>query len=217
MFHLLEHLRRKEVSSFKNTSKILKQLPEPSSSKENNSLNCQYCDIFFKTKLSLLRHLKTHNNNRYYKCQKCDKCFRSKDELNKHKTTHKEFKDHKCPYCTRKFGRPESLEMHIQSHKSNALPIKEIGKKKKNCQEIRIKHEHLCSYCRKCFKDQHNLEIHIRTHTNLRPFKCPECTKAFKCSSSLNRHKRIHTGETMVCKNQFKIIDLLTSFKHFNF
>lgn len=82
---------------------------------------CSYCDSAFFTSSKLIRHEKTHTDDRQFVCHvlNCDKTFYRKDHLNAHILTHKNKMErdvYTCDYCHCVFMNKTSLYTHIKKH-----------------------------------------------------------------------------------------------------
>ena len=96
----------------------------PGVNEEENIHQCFLCQITFKQKFTLDRHIETvhfQNSKDDFKCKTCDKSFRRKDKLQQHEKTH--FMCHVkiiCEICLKQFKSKDGLKAHrIGNHESN--------------------------------------------------------------------------------------------------
>ena len=79
-------------------------------------LGCQHCAFRTGNNDKLLRHLRTHTNERPFSCPMCDKHFSQSHHLKNHvMVVHAPVKTaHKCPLCPRKYRRRSDLYVHMR-------------------------------------------------------------------------------------------------------
>nr|XP_045610997.1 zinc finger protein 236-like isoform X2 [Procambarus clarkii] len=183
------------------------------------------CTKEFKKPSDLVRHMRTHTNDKPFKCCKCYRAFAVKSTLVAHMKTHLAVKEHTCKQCNKKFATTTSLRVHSWVH---------TGQK-----------PYQCSECNKVFRTISHRKAHMLAHFHAshrqalrkksiplpdiplqepilittegpvkqlsrhsqiypsesgeappdRPHKCRYCLAAFKKSSHLKQHERTHTGE----------------------
>ncbi|KAG7160216.1 Zinc finger protein 236-like 2, partial [Homarus americanus] len=158
------------------------------------------CTKEFKKPSDLVRHMRTHTNDKPFKCNKCFRAFSVKSTLMAHMKTHLAVKEHTCKQCDKKFATTTSLKVHSWLH---------TGQK-----------PYQCSQCHKVFRTVSQRKAHMLSHQHSshrpvkqqsrhsqiypsetgeappdRPHKCHYCLAAFKKSSHLKQHERTHTGE----------------------
>ncbi|CAG2177221.1 unnamed protein product [Oppiella nova] len=85
---------------------------------------CQFCDIKFKSRSDLRRHIDTHNEEPPFKCSLCNFQSRCVHTFSKHhKETHLAIKcEYVCNVCQKAFSRGNNLTRHLISIHKYALP-----------------------------------------------------------------------------------------------
>ena len=78
------------------------------------------CNKSFRTKLNLIRHIKTHSSVRNFKCDKCDKKFKTREQLLDHKSVHSSLRPFVYPKsdCNKRFKTKRHLNRHNKKHSS---------------------------------------------------------------------------------------------------
>ncbi|XP_032392655.1 zinc finger protein 16 isoform X2 [Etheostoma spectabile] len=161
---------------------------------------CHFCGKGFQYVGSLMKHIKTHENN--FDCTVCGMTCQSTEQLITHvKSCHN--RTHICDVCGKTFPNIRCLRLHEKVHN---------GVKEFVCQECGktfYRRDHLivhvrthsgekpyhCDICGKSFSQSQNLTIHKRSHSGEKPYQCGLCGKLFNTSSHLKTHMRYHSGE----------------------
>ncbi|XP_034749721.1 zinc finger protein OZF-like isoform X2 [Etheostoma cragini] len=177
-------------------------LPHDQSTAKNEKERsfCHFCGKGFQYVGSLMKHIKTHENN--FDCTVCGMTCQSTEQLITHvQSCHN--KTHFCDVCGKTFPNIRCLRLHEKVHK---------GVKEFVCQECGktfYRRDHLivhvrthsgekpyhCDICGKSFSQSQNLTIHKRSHSGEKPYQCGLCGKLFNTSSHLKTHMRYHSGE----------------------
>ncbi|XP_060029327.1 zinc finger and SCAN domain-containing protein 25 isoform X5 [Erinaceus europaeus] len=141
---------------------------------EEKSYGCMECGKGFTLREYLMKHQRTHLGKRPYVCGECWKTFSQRHHLEVHQRSHTGEKPYKCGDCWKSFSRRQHLQVHRRTH---------TGEKPYTCE------------CGKSFSRNANLAVHRRAHTGEKPYGCQVCGKCFSKGERLVRHQRIHTGE----------------------
>ncbi|XP_047635551.1 zinc finger and SCAN domain-containing protein 25 isoform X1 [Phacochoerus africanus] len=145
---------------------------------EEKSFGCVECGKGFTLREYLTKHQRTHLGKRPYVCGQCWKSFSQRHHLEVHQRSHTGEKPYQCGDCWKSFSRRQHLQVHRRTH---------TGEKPYTCE------------CGKSFSRNANLAVHRRAHTGEKPYGCQVCGKRFSKGERLVRHQRIHTGEKPYC------------------
>ncbi|KAJ8042253.1 hypothetical protein HOLleu_13265 [Holothuria leucospilota] len=118
---------------------------------------CQFCQKDFKKPSDLVRHVRTHTQEKPFKCHVCLKSFTVKSTLTTHLKTHSGVKEYKCHVCQKLFSTHSSLKTHLRLH-TGAKPFE-------------------CSHCSKRFRTSGQRNVHYQSHN-----KNPEAVQKPKSS-----------------------------------
>ncbi|KAG5666876.1 hypothetical protein PVAND_014884 [Polypedilum vanderplanki] len=169
---------------------------KPRKIKRNPDLHfdCFHCGKRFKSKYSIIWHMKVHMETMPYNCTICGKGFSYERSFKQHELSHakkltceicqKQLKPHamyyhmkfkhsnerthQCPLCDKTFKTKDNITRHIMRHKPNFN----------------------CEFCGKKFPENSRLQIHLRFHTNPDEFHCKICNKTFE---HIDKHvQRLH-------------------------
>ncbi|XP_039681050.1 zinc finger protein 724-like isoform X1 [Perca fluviatilis] len=139
-----------------------------------NNFDCTVCAMTCQSTEQLITHLKSFHNKTHF-CDVCGKTFANIRRLRLHEKIHTGIKEFVCQECGKTFYRKEHLIVHVRTH-SGEKPYH-------------------CDICGKSFSQSQNLTIHKRSHSGERPYQCGLCGKLFNTSSHLKTHMRYHSGE----------------------
>lgn len=137
---------------------------------------CNFCSYTSHRRYLLLRHMKSHSEERPHKCEVCERGFKTYASLQNHLNMHNGVKPHVCKYCNSPFTTSGELVRHVRYKHTHEKP-------------------HKCTECDYASVELSKLRRHVRCHTGERPYQCPHCTYASPDTFKLKRHLRIHTGE----------------------
>lgn len=84
---------------------------------ENKKHKCTFpgCDRSFVRPAELLRHKRTHTNERPYVCGTCKHEFKRKDHLKSHVLIHTDEKKYSCKRCDYRTNRLDTLKRHFKT------------------------------------------------------------------------------------------------------
>ncbi|CAG9785544.1 unnamed protein product [Diatraea saccharalis] len=105
---------------------------------------CPVCGMQLGPKMSLPRHMQTHNKVAAFKCELCPAVYKRKPGLLTHMKKHNGIRDKKCEFCPAKFLHSSVLTKHRRIH---------TGEK-----------PYVCKVCSKSFTGNNNLKVHMRVH-----------------------------------------------------
>lgn len=177
------------------------------------------CDICGKTcayKANLIRHLRSHTNERQFKCEICEKAFNRKYSLRRHLDSHvfipnrhsvQKPYEFKCEHCKREFMEENRLKIHLaRSH--GKMPFKcEHCKLTFRYRSIMDEHlrvhtgekPHKCNICGRAFAQRYYIREHLKLHSGKKPYICETCGQAFAQRGSLTKHAKIHSEKKFKC------------------
>ena len=141
---------------------------------------CKECNYATPLKSELVKHSRTHSGERPFECGICDDKFTHKVTLTKHLLTHQEGK-FQCDQCDYKATQKGDLVLHLMTH-SGVKPYKcdrcEFSATRKGGLVIHQRRHtgekpFSCTHCSyKCTTSSH-LTVHIvRKHTGTKPYAC---------------------------------------------
>ena len=181
-----------------NNEKVTKVLSEsnPEASLENSKINslienqyiakneerpfhCSQCESKYKSKKTLLAHIKSLHEGIKFPCVQCDKQFSHQGGLLAHFQSIHQGVTYSCKQCGQKFARQSSVTKHMKIHEG-----------------VRFS----CSQCDFQATFKYNLEIHIKTkHEDLK-YTCNQCNQHYSHPSALKYHTdSYHNEEEYTC------------------
>ncbi|XP_050100702.1 zinc finger and SCAN domain-containing protein 12-like [Anopheles aquasalis] len=135
---------------------------------------CTLCGKQFRGRISILNHMRIHQQDKVYPCTVCGKTFKSKWAVPIHMVTHSTEQPFRCDICPAKFKREASMKTHERRH-ANPLP-------------------HKCDFCDESFNNNAARKYHrLTVHEGLDPYRCEECGISYKRKLMLKHHmERVH-------------------------
>lgn len=167
---------------------------------------CKICSKTFIEHWRLLRHMRTHSNEKKFRCDVCEKAFSESGNLAKHKKqVHSKDRPFKCEICDKSYPQKKDLQGHMLVHtmKRFACSIckEEFAKIEEKRAHVKAKHPNdsiersfSCVLCNAVFNSKTKYSNHCLTHGE-RNFQCPHCTKKFHTIPRLRKHLRSHRVE----------------------
>jgi len=166
---------------------------------------CEQCQMTFRYKRHLDRHLEGHQKNN---CTHCNEKFARRKHLEVHLfRAHGERvikHPHLCDVCPRNFPKRALLNRHRAKHSYQdgkvcsecgdmiSTDINEKEHKEKHCKKKQFK----CQQCSQTFSIEQTYLSHIQNHNN---YKCPNCDVSFASKKKAHEHfKAIHSPKLNV-------------------
>ncbi|RVE49604.1 hypothetical protein evm_005736 [Chilo suppressalis] len=162
---------------------------------------CTICTYTSHRRFLLLRHMKSHSEDRPHKCGVCERGFKTIASLQNHVNMHNGVKPHICKYCNSSFTTSGELVRHVRYKHTHEKPHKctecdyasvELSKLRRHMRCHTGERPYQCPNCTYASPDTFKLKRHLRTHTGEKPYKCDHCNMCFTQSNSLKAHKLIH-------------------------
>lgn len=182
------------------------------------NFKCDTCSSVFKTKASLLKHMKQHTVPRTpTRCIRCRHVFPSEELLREH--VNKEF--HKCEVCDISFSLCGDLKFHSKIHANPEIFECDICGKAISSKSNLVKHKMIhsdgqcCLLCSQKVKNADALKIHMRkVHSEGQQHPCTVCGKVYDkhyIKAHLQTHsKKSQTYDCHMCGMSFKHQNYLT-------
>ncbi|CAL4159253.1 unnamed protein product, partial [Meganyctiphanes norvegica] len=144
---------------------------------EEQPFYCTICAQGFSRQNILMKHNEIHHSESPFACTTCGQIFTERDVFTRHLATHTDEKPrpYKCTTCSKAFTLRGTLERHMTTH-TDEKPFS-------------------CSTCGKCFSLERALKGHMVIHTGVKAYNCTTCGQKFAHNASLRNHMRLHTGE----------------------
>nr|XP_054920018.1 zinc finger protein 436-like isoform X1 [Dermacentor andersoni] len=136
---------------------------------------CESCGKLYHRAHHLVRHYRTHTNEKPYKCEICDKSFRRSDHLSIHKRNHIDEKPYKCKICGKSVSNAWTLRAHQLTH-SEERP-------------------HVCHSCTTTFKTKGNLNRHLKLNCRYGAFVCDIGNLFCMDNLGLSHHRQTMHGD----------------------
>lgn len=163
---------------------------------------CEQCDMTFRYKRHLDRHLEGHRKNN---CPHCNEKFARRKHLAVHLLrAHGERmarQSHTCDACTRSFPKRALLNRHRSKHsyESGKKVCAECGEmtdadEKEHRENRCSKRRFTCQQCSQAFSIEQTYLSHLQNHNN---HKCPSCDVGFASKRKVHEHLRAaHAGKS---------------------
>ncbi|XP_070382177.1 zinc finger protein 211-like [Dermacentor albipictus] len=151
------------------------KLAEHCSKRSRENHKCESCGKQFYRADHLVRHYRTHTDERPYKCGICDKMFRRSCNLDVHKRIHAGERPYKCEICDKSFSQRSNLRKHQLTH-SDERP-------------------HVCLICTRAFKAKESLKRHLTLNCRYGALVCDMCNLSFPDNSGLSHHRQSMHGD----------------------
>ena len=150
---------------------IIKKIVDPIfDEKRQNTIKCDKCEKYFKSKKSLFMHNNIHLKR--FECKICGQCTQSRAQLISHERCHTGEKPFQCDICLRYFRTNSELKIHKRSHSGDR--------------------PYVCGLCKQAFSRSSTLTRHCKKHTGTKKHQCKICNKTFIQSYDLKKHIKIH-------------------------
>ncbi|KAG6459889.1 hypothetical protein O3G_MSEX011641 [Manduca sexta] len=162
---------------------------------------CMKCLCVWKSKTPFMKHQRKFHSatSGPYFCDICSSRFKTKQSILHHVKKHRVALE--CIACEFKCSSPDVMKVHLRSHKSAVqcltcdLTLQDIKTFRMHYKATHA--SFVCDHCgKRCFS-KHTLEKHMRHTHNFDNFECKDCKKRFKNSRSLGKHARMqHVAPT---------------------
>ena len=98
-------------------------VPAPPGEEGEETFSCPVCNMQFKHSSHLMRHRRTHTNERPFECTDCHQAFRRKCHLKRHwQRIHSGEKPFKCAICGKAFSDRDHQRQHETIHGPETYP-----------------------------------------------------------------------------------------------
>ena len=155
------------------THRVLKISPQNFFPGSQAQLVCNICNYTSPKRYLLLRHMKTHSEDRPYKCNICERGFKTLASLTNHVNTHTGTRPHKCKDCESSFTTSGELVRHIRYRHTFEKP-------------------HKCPECDYASVELSKLKRHIRMHTG-----------RFTCANIWHGKEHFVQHHVVICYSNF--------------
>lgn len=171
--------------------------------KKRAPFTCNFCTYSSHRQFLVLRHLKTHSNERPHKCDVCERGFKTAGGLQNHMNTHNGVKPKVCNYCNNRYTTSGELIRHIRYIHTHEKPHKctqcdyaavEMAKLRRHLLLHTGERPYQCQHCTYASPDSFKLKRHLRSHTREKPYKCDMCSLCFTQLNSMKVHRLKHKG-----------------------
>lgn len=136
---------------------------------------CPCCPFLSRYPNHLIRHSRSHSEEKPHACPHCPYASSHLDNLKRHMRVHTGEKPYQCPSCSYACGNLANLRRHERIH-SGAKPFR-------------------CAVCGYCCNQSMNLKRHMLRHTGEKPYACADCGYTTGHWDNYKRHQRKHEAD----------------------
>ena len=174
----------------------------------HNRIDCEQCDYYSLSKISMKRHIKVKHEGLVFNCHQCDFVSTRKETLRSHTSFAHDGEVFRCEQCGHFSSSNKALKLHLKIHNRKQHNIKEEITQKanpnpgdsetafrcfdENCKDssrencVKMGHHRLhCQECGFFANFKRALKDHKRKH---KTHSCSQCNYYVKSQSSLKRH-----------------------------
>ncbi|XP_054740182.1 uncharacterized protein LOC129245808 [Anastrepha obliqua] len=174
--NLQKHLKQQHQQDNADTtrkSEVVATSPQP-----YEGFMCAHCPRKYRSKYSLIKHLRVHvtKTDRPYSCRDCDMHFKHFSELDRHDLQHHAtVRPYRCGKCSKAFSTRTALKIHGKVHEVKGRNFR-------------------CPECNQRFKFEKSLNLHLLSHKSMR-HSCDICNKSYirlaQLKTHINRYHKI--------------------------
>ncbi|XP_069488546.1 zinc finger protein 16-like [Ambystoma mexicanum] len=168
---------------------------------EETAHNIERGDLCMQEKV-LIKHLRTHLNEKWHKCNECGQSFRTQALMTRHLQKHIKEKLFICPVCGKGFTGYAQLTAHEKTHEDDPFLCRECGQSFSDVSSFLAHHKmhprvkpYACTECDKCFSSPAALSSHQQMHAKRKVHTCTTCAKGFNTASQLSKHQKLHKNK----------------------